>query len=316
MNWPQVSLTTDQGECRAVAPLIVSASRATDIPAFHMEWLMRRLQEGYCVRVNPFNRVRQYVSFSCCKFIVFWSKNPAPLIPRLRELRDMGFDFYVQFTLNDYEAEGLEPGLPSLQRRMESFARLSALLGRERVLWRFDPLLLGAGLPLETLLTRIARIAGTLQYLTDTLTFSFIDIAPYARVRARMRKFFPAMREPCDEEIRRLAEGIAQCNAALRMPLTLAACAENADLSASGIRKASCVDAARIRKLCPEAAMSLPARDTGQRTACACAPSKDIGAYGTCMHGCAYCYANSSAGASRRIKNSAAGGLLPGKQIC
>ncbi|MDR2695729.1 MAG: DUF1848 domain-containing protein [Deltaproteobacteria bacterium] len=299
MNWPKIALPAAGGECRAIAPLIVSASRATDIPAFYMAWLMRRLREGHCVWVNPFNRARQYISFSRCKFIVFWSKNPAPLIPRLQELRDRGLDLYVQFTLNDYEAEGLEPGLPSLQRRLETFARLSELLGRKRVLWRFDPLLLGADLPAATLLGRISRLAGTLQDLTDTLTFSFLDIAPYAKVRARMRKRFPAIREPDAEEIPRLAEGIARCNAALRAPLMLASCAEKADLSACGIRAASCVDMARIRVLCPEAAMPLPLKDRGQRAACGCAPAKDIGAYGTCGHLCAYCYAYSSAARGR-----------------
>jgi hypothetical protein len=299
MNWPKIPITANQGEYQAIAPLIVSASRATDIPAFHMAWFMRRLREGYCVWVNPFNRVRQYASFRSCKFIVFWRKNPAPLIPHLEELHDKGLDLYVQFTLNDYEAEGLEPGLPSLRRRVESFARLSTLLGRERVLWRFDPLLLGTGLSLEALLERINRLAETLQYFTDTLTFSFIDITSYARVRARIQKHFPAIREPCGEEVPRLAAGIAHCNATLQMPLTLAVCAEKAELAADGIRTASCVDAARISSLCPETAIKPSHKDRGQRAACGCAPSKDIGAYGTCKHNCAYCYANSSESAVR-----------------
>ena len=297
--WPTVPLATKQGEYQAIAPLIISASRATDIPAFHMAWFMRRLREGYCVWVNPFNRIRQYVSFCHCKFIVFWSKNPAPLVSRLAELRDRGLDVYVQFTLNDYEAEGLESGLPSLQRRMETFARLSALLGRERVLWRFDPLLLGTGLPVEALLARINRLAGTMQYLTDTLTFSYIDIALYAKVRSRMQKRFPTIREPGNEEALRLATGIAQCNATLQSPLMLASCAEHAALAPGGIRPASCVDAARISRLRPGTAITLPARDKGQRAACGCAPSKDIGAYGTCMHLCEYCYANASENAVR-----------------
>ena len=283
----------------AIAPLIISASRATDIPAFHMAWFMRRLREGYCVWVNPFNRIRQYVSFRHCKFIVFWSKNPAPLMPHLEELRDRGLDMYVQFTLNDYETEGLEPGLPSLQRRMETFARLSALLGRERVLWRFDPLLLGTDLPVEALLARINRLAGTMQHLTDTLTFSCIDIARYAKVRARMQKRFLAIREPGNAEVLRLTTGIAHCNATLQRPLTLASCAEHASRAAGGIRPASCVDATRIHRLCPGVTITLPAKDRGQRAACGCAPSKDIGAYGTCMHLCAYCYANASERAVR-----------------
>ena len=38
---------------------------------------------------------------------------------------------------------------------------------------------------------------------------------------------------------------------------------------------------------------------SGQRTACGCIPSKDIGAYDSCPHFCVYCYANRSEQAVR-----------------
>jgi Domain of unknown function (DUF1848) len=63
----------------AVAPVIVSASRSTDIPAFYSDWFIHRLKRGYVKWINPFNRVPQYVSFANARVIVFWSKNPEPL---------------------------------------------------------------------------------------------------------------------------------------------------------------------------------------------------------------------------------------------
>ncbi|MCD7984045.1 MAG: DUF1848 domain-containing protein, partial [Desulfovibrio sp.] len=116
--WPVVRIAAAQGPRQAVAPLVVSASRATDIPAFHVRWLLERLRAGYCLWRNPFNAGQeQYVSFARCKCLIFWSKNPLPLLPRLPEIDDLGFKYYFQFTLNNYEPERLEPGLPPLDQR-------------------------------------------------------------------------------------------------------------------------------------------------------------------------------------------------------
>ena len=58
-----------------IAPVIISASRSTDIPAFYAKWLINRLEKGYCVWYNPFNQKPVYVSFEKTKVIVFWTKN-------------------------------------------------------------------------------------------------------------------------------------------------------------------------------------------------------------------------------------------------
>ena len=138
-----------------VSPVILSVSRSTDIPAFYAEWFMNRLREGYAVWYNPFNRQPMRVSFDRVKFIVFWSKNPAPLLPHLPELDRRGIRYYFQFTLNDYEKEGFEPNVPPLTQRIATFLQLSARLGKERVIWRFDPLILSPGTTPRQLLTRI-----------------------------------------------------------------------------------------------------------------------------------------------------------------
>ena len=124
-------------------PFIISASRATDIPAFHGTWFMERLRAGFCRRRNPFNRAQEsFISFEKTRLFVFWSKNPAPFLKYLPEIESTGRQFYFQYTLNDYEEEGLEPNLPVLRRRLDGFRRLADMVGPQRVIWRFYPIIL------------------------------------------------------------------------------------------------------------------------------------------------------------------------------
>lgn len=295
------------------SPLVISASRATDIPAFHGAWFMARLRAGFCRRRNPFNsRQESVISFARTRVFVFWSKHPAPFMPHLAEIAATERQFYFQHTLNDYEAEGLEPGLPSLRRRLDGFKRLADALGPQRVVWRCDPLILGGGLSVERLLERLDRLGRELSPYTEKLVFSFVDI--YRKTAAALRKLDPGYRAPTTDEMRELARGIAALNRGWPHQLELGTCAEGLDLSALGIRKNKCIDDVLIRRLCPqdalvqaelaprrqlsllpglEATPSVP-RDRGQRPDCGCIPSKDIGAYDTCPHFCVYCYANRS----------------------
>lgn len=320
MKWETVRIQTPDGPREAIAPLVISASRATDLPAFHSEWFLRRLAAGYCFWRNPFNAAySQYVSFERCRVVVFWTKNPAPLIPRLRELEARGINCYFQFTLNDYAREGLEPNVPALGRRIETFCALSRMLGRHRVIWRYDPIIVGGSLDVMETLARVRRLGKRLAPWTDRLVFSFVDW--YKKIDKRLRSIAPELRAPDPAEMAAIAEGLADWNGTLARPLTLASCAEAVDLSALGIERNSCIDPALVARLCPEspeiqrlygrsAAVNgpeaqarqeqhslvplRPLKDKGQRPGCGCAPSKDIGAYNTCGHLCAYCYANGS----------------------
>ena len=123
----KITITTDSGEqVEALAPVIISVSRSTDIPAFYVKWFFNRLAKGYCVWYNPFNRRKMYVSFERCKAIVFWTKNPKPILPYLHELDRRGIHYYFQFTLNDYMSEGFEPNVPSVTQRVETFRECQA----------------------------------------------------------------------------------------------------------------------------------------------------------------------------------------------
>lgn len=297
MKHQTISIRNDSGtEVIAQAPLIISASRATDIPAFYTDWFFRRLEKGYVRWRNPFSGQNSYVSFGNTRFIVFWSKNPAPLLPQLSTLKERGIGCSIQYTLNDYETEGLEPNVPPLQQRIETFRRLVDVLGFGAVMWRFDPLILTDRITIDTLLEKIAHIAEVLVGYTEKLVFSFADIESYKKVSRNLRHSGINYREWDEATMREFASRLSTLNRD-NWNFRLATCAEFIDLSEYGIEHNRCIDPELISRLVPDDSVLqnflYNARgDSGQRKACGCILSKDIGAYNTCPHGCLYCYAN------------------------
>lgn len=293
---------------KVLRPVIVSASRSTDIPAFYSAWLMNRLKAGYCNWVNPFNRETYRVSFEDTRMIVFWSKNPKPMMDRIDDLEELGFhNYYFQFTLNDYVCEGLEPNVPPVGGRLETFKNLANRIGKERVIWRYDPLILSDDLSVDVLLERIARIGKELRGSTEKLVFSFADVQAYRKVVKNLAG--TTCREFTTAEKIEFAKGLCEIN--LDLGLEMATCAEDIDLSACGIKHNKCVDDDLMIRLFNADSKLMnfigaeydmidgwsikkSKKDKGQRKACGCVISKDIGMYNTCSHLCKYCYANSS----------------------
>ena len=291
-----------------LSPVIMSASRSTDIPAFYADWFLERLKAGYSVWVNPFNQARYCVSFADTRMIVFWSKNPKPMLERLDEVESLGFkQYYFQFTLNDYVTEGLEPNVPPVAERIDTFRHLARRIGKERVIWRFDPLLLSNYLTVDVLLEKIASIGHELQGATEKLVFSFADIQAYRKVGKNLSG--TNCREFSSEEKIEFAKGLRDVN--LSLGLEMATCAEDIDLSEYGIKHNKCVDDDLMMRLFHDDVelmdfigaeydmfngwqIKKSKKDKGQRKACGCIVSKDIGMYNTCPHLCRYCYANSS----------------------
>ena len=317
-GWEKVRIERD---CRAgnvcgIAPVIVSASRSTDIPAFYGPWFMDRLEKGYAKWVNPFSGHPQYVSFEKTRLFVFWSKNPAPFLNQLDKIGEMGYSYYVLFTLNDYETERLEPHIPSLESRIDTFGEVSDRIGRDRVIWRFDPLILSESLTPEVLLDRIEYIGEAIHKKTRRLIISFVDIEKYARVKRNLSaSACPDAREFSISEMERLAAGLEALNR--RLGFDISACGEKRDLSRFGIQKGRCIgydyitgefgqDRELMSFLQPppgtdREVMIRSLKDPGQRGQCGCIVSKDIGQYNTCMHLCSYCYANAS---SRKVREN------------
>lgn len=329
--WHKEILPRENGELVEMqVPEIVSASRSTDIPAFYADWFFHRLKVGYSAWTNPFNGVTSYVSYKNTRFIVFWSKNPRPLLNHLDYLKEREIGCYIQYTLNDYEDERLEKGVPPIQERIDTFKRLVDDLGEGRVIWRFDPLMLTDTIDIDTLLRKIENIGNQLKGYTEKFVFSYADIALYRKVKSNLEKNGINSRDWTEDEMRELAMRLAILNQS--WGYTLATCGEKIDLKLYGIEHNHCIDDALIIKLAyhdkvlmdflkvkihpmpspsifgdteplPVDAIILPNntyatrgdnRDKGQREFCACMKSKDIGEYNTCVHLCEYCYANTS----------------------
>jgi hypothetical protein len=299
----------------AIAPLIVSASRSTDIPAFYGDWFMARLAAGYVRWKSPFGGNPLYVSFDKTRVFVFWSKNPAPFFSHLAKLDRMGYGYYFLFTLNDYDVERLEPGVPPVSERIETFIRLSRRIRKGRVVWRYDPLVLSDRITVQDLLEKIKSTGDCIAPYTERLVFSFVDIEKYTKVRRNLQAGgINGAREFTRDEVDEFCAGLAALNR--RWGLSITVCAEGRDLSRFGIGRGQCIsydlmvkefgnDRKLMNFLQPDgqqilggtAAAADPLRwlkDPGQRSTCRCIVSKDIGQYSTCMHLCTYCYANTS----------------------
>ncbi|MDR2182338.1 MAG: DUF1848 domain-containing protein [Treponema sp.] len=264
--------------------MILSASRRTDIPACHSRWFFERLREGFVVVANPVN-VRQIskvdLSPEAVDGIVFWSKNPRPMLDQLEALKD--YAFYFQFTLNAYD-RGIETKLPPKAELLDTFKRLSDKIGPERTCWRYDPVLLGGKRTTAWHVEHFGKLAAALRGYTETITFSFIDL--YKKIAGAVSRL--DIKVPTDEEQTVLAKEFSRIAGENRFRIS--ACAEAVDLSACGVARARCIDDRLLSRISgrPLAAE----KDKNQRPECLCVKSKDIGTYNSCSNGCVYCYAN------------------------
>lgn len=329
-TWSYMEINIEGRIVKAQAPLIVSASRSTDIPAFYADWFFDRLNKGYSAWINPFNGVKSYVSYAQTRFIVFWSKNPRPLLDYLHILEEKNIKCYIQYTLNDYEAEKLEK-VPPLASRIETFKMLVNRLGKGSVVWRFDPMILTDDISIDDLLKKVQNIGDQLIEYTDKLVFSYADIKTYRKVKSNLETNGIPYHEWDEILMEKFARQLSAMNKERGWNYTLATCGEKIDIDKYGIEHNRCIDGDLITKLAwkdarlmefmkvkiecgsaptlfgnvniPDGAFMLPdnhyfisthKKDPGQRELCGCMAAKDIGEYNTCPHLCEYCYANTS----------------------
>lgn len=273
----------DNALLRSLCTMIVSASRRTDIPAFYAPWFYNRLKEGYVLVPNPFNpRTVSRVGLTpdTVDCIVFWTKNPAPMLDGLERLRD--YRYYFQFTLNPYGRD-MERNLPALEARLGTFRRLAERIGPERVIWRYDPVLLGGAYDIRFHTGAFAALAAGLKGYTERCMIGFLDF--YRHIRKVMDE--AGAGAPSPEDTERLAAAFG--DTAAKYGILLETCTSKVDLRRFGIRSGCCIDRELAERL---TGYLLSARkDGGQRGVCNCAESIDIGMYGSCPHGCTYCYA-------------------------
>ena len=320
----KVDIITDSGEIKqGIAPVIISASRSTDIPAFHSKWFINRLEKGYVVWINPFNRKNpQYISFRNTRIITFWTKNPKPIFKYLEIIDKKNINYYFQYTLNDYQKENFEPNVPILHKRIETFKELSEKIGKEKVIWRFDPLILTPEITVRDLLVRIWNLGKVLVPFTNKLVYSYADIMVYKKVQnnlVRETNYYTkdniSDAEFDKDKKEEFAEGMQKILTEwknINPDFEIATCAEDIDLEKYGIQHNKCIDDDLMIKIFRKDKILMDflgynpnqkdlfgitrpkLKDKGQRLACGCIFSKDIGSYDTCNHLCTYCYANTS----------------------
>ena len=307
-------------------PMIISASRRTDIPAWYAPWFVNRIHEGYvCVRnpMNPHQVSRVSLDPSVVDCIVFWTKDPRPIIPLLDEFD--AYPFYFQVTLTGYGRD-VEAALPDKRRvLLPAIKELAERVGKDRVIWRYDPILFNEKYTPEYHLHAVREIARELDGCTEKCVISFVDTyrknesslreldtAPLGQtseqaaeqVSAHAARQTPqsAARPTADpdDELRAFARELALIVGSHGM--SCATCAEAIDLADCGIEHNCCIDPALIERIIGRKLHA--SKDRTQRSACGCVSSIDIGAYNTCANGCRYCYATYSAAAV--AKNRAA----------
>ncbi len=277
--------------------MIISASRRTDIPTYYSEWFFNRLKEGYvCVR-NPMN-IHQISKISLSPNvvdgIVFWTKNPLPMLDRLDELKE--YMYYFQFTVNSY-GKDMEKNVPNKNDIIiPAFRELSKKIGPERVIWRYDPILLTPQYTIDYHVNYFNEIAKRLSGFTQKCIISFVDL--YRNTKNSANAF--SITQPSNNEMLELAKRLVDI--ANKNNIVIESCAEKINLEQFGIRHGHCIDCQLFEKLLG-CKLNLE-KDKNQREECGCMASIDIGMYNTCKNGCAYCYANHSENSVVKNTNS------------
>lgn len=272
--------------------MIISASRRTDIPTFYSQWFMNRIRAGWCIVPNPLN-MKQISKVSLrpkdVEAIIFWSKNPAPLLSHLDELDKLGYRYYFQFTLNDYP-RSLEPGVPNLNDRITTFLHLSRRLGPLRVIWRYDPIIISNFTPVEYHIDRFTRLAEELRDSTCRVMVSLLDL--YSKTERRLSQLEQEEGFSFDknfsnsDSVTNLLKALAVI--AKRNNMDIFSCAEERNYSNVGVTPGRCIDEGLLNRTWR---LNLKYRkDSSQRKYCLCMISKDIGINDTCKQGCPYCY--------------------------
>ncbi|KAA3662593.1 MAG: DUF1848 domain-containing protein [Calditrichaeota bacterium] len=278
---------------------IISVSRRTDVPAFYSTWFAKRLDEGFAEVVNPFN-ANQVNKISLhpqdVSAFVFWTRNARPFFSNIHRLVDSGYRFYFHWTLNNYP-HSLEPKNPSAARVIAAFHELAHGITSEKIIWRYDPIILSSETPLQWHVENFHFLAEHLSGATQRCIFSFVDL--YKKTKYALKKLSEqgiALFDASEDDQRKLVAKLAEISA--QNGIQLAACCEDALLPVDQIKKARCIDGQYLQQIYPD----LPdvPEPKATRSQCGCSASVDIGAYDSCLFGCVYCYANRDfAGRSR-----------------
>ena len=261
--------------------MIISASRRTDIPSLHTKWFLNRLKEKYVITQNPISKNNFYkipLNKNIVDIIVFWSKNPN--INFLKEVRNLGYEFYLHFTITPYD-KNIERNIPDKKLLIRNFQTISKLFGKEKIIWRYDPIILNDDFNANYHINNFKNFADSLNGYTDECIFSFVQI--YSKIKNNIKNINDNDKIILIENIKEISE---------KNNIKLKSCSQDFDnITNIRVEKSACIDKERIQKILGYSIKEK--KDKSQRKLCNCIESIDIGMYNTCTNGCIYCYANS-----------------------
>ena len=265
--------------------MILNTGGRTDTVQYYTDWLLQRFSEGYVLTRNPMfpsKVIRYELTPDKVDCVVFCSKNYKPILPRLHEITDR-FHTYFHYTITAYGRD-IEPGVPSVEESMETLKALSRLVGKQRIAWRYDPVLLTKEYTIGRHLETFERMAGELAPYIDRCIFSFVEM--YKKLEVNMPELIPLS---C-QDMESLAQGLGSI--AKKYGISIQTCGTNGDYTRYGIHASGCMTLDILGKA--NGITFRSRKHKGTRQGCHCIESRDIGAYDTCLNGCKYCYANKS----------------------
>ncbi|WP_300368607.1 DUF1848 domain-containing protein [Brachyspira sp.] len=260
--------------------MIVSASRRTDIPSSHTKWFLNRLKEKYVITQNPINKNIFYkipLNKDIVDIIVFWSKNPD--IDFLKEVKDLRYKFYLHFTITPYN-KNIEKNIPDKNELIKKFQTISKLFGKEKIVWRYDPIILNDDFNVDYHIKNFKIFAESLNGYTDECVFSFIQI--YKKIKNNIKNINNNNEALLIKTMKELS---------IKNNIKLKSCSQDFDNFNIELEKSACIDKERIQKILGYSIKEK--KDKSQRKLCNCIESIDIGMYNSCPNECIYCYANS-----------------------
>ena len=266
--------------------MIISASRRTDIPALYSDWFFNRIKEQYVYVRNPVNTHQISnidLSPEVVDCIVFWTKNAKPMIEKLKNLEK--YKYYFQYTVTNYSKE-IELKVPALDETVNTFRIIYNLIGKKRIIWRYDPIVLTYKFDLTWHRNNFEKLCEKLCQYTDKCVISFVDY--YKNSKSNLKGL--ECKEISTIEMQEIS--FILNTIAAKYNLRLESCSEAVDLRNFGINHGKCIDDKLIEEII-KYDVKIP-KDNNQRSECGCVASIDIGTYNTCTNGCLYCYANTN----------------------
>ncbi len=265
--------------------MIINTGGRSDIVQYYSKWLLQRFKEGYVLLRNPLftNKVTRYeLTSDKVDCVIFCSKNYQPILARLNEITDH-FNTYFYYTITAY-GKDIEPKVPTIDQSIKTLIELSTLVGKKRVAWRYDPVLLTKKYTIDYHLKTFEQMAKQLAPYIDRCIFSFVEM--YKKLQTNMPELIPLSKQDMDI----LARGLGTI--AKKYNIYLQTCGTDEDYLHYGIFSSGCIKLDIIAKANDIEFKNL--KHKGMRKGCHCMESRDIGAYDTCLNGCKYCYANNN----------------------